>query len=195
MWSLYLVPPKDDRKVVTLWIVGFSRSDLLTLIFASRYLSQDQHMKRQRTNTPNILDSSRLPPNNPAAVRQQRRSILLDSNHGYTYSTWAHSFSLTDRVKLWRIDPNAPCSKLQGHDGCVNAIEYSAGDGRFLASAGDDSEVLVWDLHSDLTSPEALRIPSAKFVGHRVRPELYLRSDRTPACLSWLDLLVMFASG
>lgn len=132
-------------------------------------------MKRQRSNAPHILDSSRLPPNNPAAVRQQRRTILLDhQDAGYIYSTsviakiCVHCRVHTDCPSL------DPYSKLQGHDGCVNAIAYSP-EGRFLASAGDDSEVLIWDLFSDLSTPEARRIPSAKFGGHRVRLVLFLQ--------------------
>mmetsp|Transcript_21605 Transcript_21605/g.37201 ORF Transcript_21605/g.37201 Transcript_21605/m.37201 type:complete len:564 (+) Transcript_21605:85-1776(+) len=37
---------------------------------------------------------------------------------------------------------------LLGHYGCVNTIEFSNGEGRFLASGSDDRRVLIWDLFS-----------------------------------------------
>lgn len=100
-------------------------------------------MKRSRTTGSSIFDISRLPPGNPAALRQRTQSLLerlLDD--GFLYSL-----------------------PLEAHASCVNAIEFSP-DGRWLASAGDDSEILVYDLQSDLAKPED-RQPSARFEGHR----------------------------
>ncbi|GBE85301.1 WD40 repeat-like protein [Sparassis latifolia] len=39
--------------------------------------------------------------------------------------------------------------KLTGHTSCVNALAFSHGSGRWLASAGDDLHVLLWDFHQD----------------------------------------------
>lgn len=38
------------------------------------------------------------------------------------------------------------CRRLEGHKSCVNALKFSSGEGRFLASAGDGacSRVLLW---------------------------------------------------
>lgn len=36
------------------------------------------------------------------------------------------------------------CRELEGHTGCVNCIQWSAG-GRLLASGSDDKAVIVWD--------------------------------------------------
>ncbi|XP_037945815.1 DDB1- and CUL4-associated factor 5-like [Teleopsis dalmanni] len=39
---------------------------------------------------------------------------------------------------------------LVAHYGCVNALEFSNGDSKFLASGGDDRRVLIWDIEKSL---------------------------------------------
>ncbi|KAI1793347.1 WD40 repeat-like protein [Ganoderma leucocontextum] len=51
--------------------------------------------------------------------------------------------------------------KLAGHKSCVNALTFSK-NGRWLASAGDDPYLQIWDFHQ-----EALSEPACKFVGPR----------------------------
>ena len=75
-----------------------------------------------------------------------------------------------------------PNRKLTGHNSCVNALAFSLGDGRWLASAGDgessfllqyalrtvaqtDHVVKLWDLHQD-----NLVAPSCSFSGPAVSP-------------------------
>ncbi|KAH9991247.1 WD40 repeat-like protein [Russula vinacea] len=50
--------------------------------------------------------------------------------------------------------------KLIGHSSCVNALAFSSGEGRWLASAGDDRVVKLWDLHQ-----EDVKEPSCSFSG------------------------------
>ncbi|KAF8158181.1 WD40-repeat-containing domain protein [Crassisporium funariophilum] len=54
-----------------------------------------------------------------------------------------------------------PPRKLEAHTSCVNALAFSSGDGRFLASGGDDLRICLWDFHQDdIKSPSiALRGP------------------------------------
>ncbi|KAI5118700.1 hypothetical protein M0805_003356 [Coniferiporia weirii] len=51
--------------------------------------------------------------------------------------------------------------KLSAHRSCVNAIVFSRGEGRWLAGAGDDLRVLLWDMHQ-----EDVGSPSSEFAGH-----------------------------
>ncbi|KAF9464101.1 WD40 repeat-like protein [Collybia nuda] len=52
--------------------------------------------------------------------------------------------------------------KLSGHSSCVNALAFSTGDGRFLASGGDDMQIQIWDFHQD-----NVNVPSCSFRGPR----------------------------
>ncbi|KAF9645772.1 WD40 repeat-like protein [Thelephora ganbajun] len=51
-------------------------------------------------------------------------------------------------------------SSLLGHSSCVNALAFSNGDGRFLASGGDDLKIQLFDFQQ-----EDLNHPSWSFVG------------------------------
>ncbi|KAJ7274164.1 WD40 repeat-like protein [Mycena rebaudengoi] len=58
--------------------------------------------------------------------------------------------------------------KLTTHTSCVNALAFSSGDGRFLASGGDDLNIHMWDLHENEShTPSGLRSPSSSFSGPR----------------------------
>ncbi|KAL5482695.1 hypothetical protein ACEPAI_9289 [Sanghuangporus weigelae] len=72
--------------------------------------------------------------------------------------------SLNPNAQLHAIfDSGFPYSKkLRVHKSCVNAITFSRGDGRWLASAGDDLRVLLWDFHQ-----ENVEAPSTSLTGHR----------------------------
>jgi len=52
--------------------------------------------------------------------------------------------------------------KLSAHNSCVNALAFSSGDGRFMASGGDDFRLHLWDFHQ-----EELAAPSQSLVGPR----------------------------
>ncbi|TDL22196.1 WD40 repeat-like protein [Rickenella mellea] len=61
------------------------------------------------------------------------------------------------------FDSGFPYSRrLEGHKSCVNALDFSSGNGRWLASAGDDLLVLLWDFYQ-----EDVKVPSHSFHGHR----------------------------
>ncbi|KAF9483512.1 WD40 repeat-like protein [Pholiota conissans] len=70
--------------------------------------------------------------------RQELTASILDNAHGFPYSR-----------------------KLEAHKSCINALTFSSGDGRFLASGGDDLRILLWDFHqNDVKIPtHALRGP------------------------------------
>jgi len=61
------------------------------------------------------------------------------------------------------FDHGFPYSKnLSMHTSCVNSLALSTGDGRFLASGGDDPFVYIWDLYQ-----ENLVQPTCGFIGHK----------------------------
>ncbi|KAF9533088.1 WD40-repeat-containing domain protein, partial [Crepidotus variabilis] len=39
--------------------------------------------------------------------------------------------------------------RLSAHKSCVNALKFSCGEGRFLASGGDDLGICLWDFYQD----------------------------------------------
>lgn len=53
--------------------------------------------------------------------------------------------SMDQRILAWPVDTRAGASKLGEHTDAVRALAISA-DGRFLASAGADGLVILWDL-------------------------------------------------
>jgi WD40 repeat protein len=57
-------------------------------------------------------------------------------------------------VRLWEEATGGEVSRFQGHRGEVRALRFS-GDGRRLASAGEDSTVLLWDV----TGSAGARVP------------------------------------
>ncbi|KAI5479480.1 hypothetical protein MNV49_003422 [Pseudohyphozyma bogoriensis] len=54
-------------------------------------------------------------------------------------------------------------TELKAHHSCVNALACSSGDGRWLASGGDDKRVLVWDTFGSMEGAE----PKKSFRGAR----------------------------
>lgn len=55
---------------------------------------------------------------------------------------------------------------LLAHHSCVNALAFSNGDGKWLASGGDDKRVLLWNSFGRLSGAE----PVAVYRGARVCP-------------------------
>lgn len=56
--------------------------------------------------------------------------------------------------------PGQALLELRGHDGAVNCVEWSPLRRGTLASGGDDSQVLIWDLLNS-SSPDTVRSPVA----------------------------------
>ncbi|TFK40763.1 WD40 repeat-like protein [Crucibulum laeve] len=52
--------------------------------------------------------------------------------------------------------------RLSAHTSCVNALTFSSGNSRFLASGGDDHRIHLWDFHQ-----EDLKTPAMTMVGIR----------------------------
>lgn len=73
---------------------------------------------------------------------------FLDLLNWRQYQGRGHESLITsqfDRRKFYH-------KELKAHYGCVNALAFSHQQCQYLASAGDDKRVLIWDLHSTILS-------------------------------------------
>ncbi|KAG8742685.1 hypothetical protein FRC10_001041 [Ceratobasidium sp. 414] len=89
----------------------------------------------------------------PSVARAGSASLLrvafnpLDANYLATF----HMDSSNVQVLDMR-NPGNPVVELKGHRGAVSAIGWGAAEASMLASAGDDCQVLVWDLTSTMVN-------------------------------------------
>lgn len=67
-----------------------------------------------------------------------------------------------ETLLLKKLSDGFPYSKtLRTHTSCVNAIAFSKGDGRWMASAGDDTNLCLWDTFHEFL--QVCSTPVAKF--------------------------------
>jgi WD repeat-containing protein 68 len=72
----------------------------------------------------------------------------LDPNYLATFTADSQkTFILDIRV------PSTPVAELGGHLGCVNATAWAPHSRSHICTAGDDSQALIWDLSSVMSSP------------------------------------------
>ncbi|TFK70950.1 WD40 repeat-like protein [Pluteus cervinus] len=81
-------------------------------------------MQFGRSTSRNISGIPPLATSSPSRARRQTLDALVSG--GFPYS-----------------------KKLASHTSCVNSLAFSSGDGRFLASGGDDLSVKIWDFHDE----------------------------------------------
>jgi len=75
------------------------------------------------------------------------------------------SGSFDKRARLWNLDANLPVGPPLQHQGVVYHTAFSA-DGRFLATACNDNNACVWDVHSILQEAaleDLMSIPNVSF--------------------------------
>lgn len=98
--------------------------------------------------------------------RTKRNAVSLLSNRPY----YDIETLIRNRMKaapqfIQRLDLD---TRLKGHTGCVNCLEWSA-NGRLLASGSDDNHVIIWDPFKsktklDFLTPHQGNIFSVKFL-------------------------------
>ncbi|CDR98804.1 hypothetical protein [Sporisorium scitamineum] len=123
------------------WIPTTVHSSLATSIGSSRFLL--------RTGT---ASDALLAPRLPFVGTVHALSQAL--NHRYS----AQQHHMHKSRFLYR-------RSLTGHTSCVNALAFSRGQGRWLASAGDDTEIHIRDMFVDLRN-EAQTVPLLILKGH-----------------------------
>jgi RNA polymerase sigma factor (sigma-70 family) len=64
-------------------------------------------------------------------------------------------------IHVFDLAGDRPASRLNGHQGTVNALSFSP-DGRVLASASDDTTGLVWDIAPGAPAPAARLTPKER---------------------------------
>ncbi|KAJ1299746.1 hypothetical protein OPQ81_007332 [Rhizoctonia solani] len=146
----------------TVWDI--SSSTAVTQLIAHDREVYDVAWVPHSTDAFNTPQSSMKPPRPPpppvktedGTPRTTAASLLrvafnpLDANYLATF----HMDSPNVQVLDMR-NPGQPVVELKAHRGAVSAIGWGAAEGSMLATAGDDCQVLVWDLTSTMAAASA----------------------------------------
>lgn len=89
-----------------------------------------------------------LPTSNPSASARPPTSPLLRIAFNPSDSNYMSTFHMdgSDVQILDMRSPGQPVIELRGHQGPINALGWGSADHPLLATAGDDCQVLLWDL-------------------------------------------------
>ncbi|KAG8998432.1 hypothetical protein FRB94_006900 [Tulasnella sp. JGI-2019a] len=130
--------------------------------------------------------SPKVPANHTAATNQNSRPMTapllrisfnpIDPNYIATF----HADSCDVQVLDMRI-PGKPVSELKGHRAPVQAIGWGTSEGGTLASAGDDHQLLLWDLSPSAMSPrQQVRSPALSGSPHPESGQAVTRAVTEP---------------
>lgn len=98
--------------------------------------------------------------------RTVRNAVTLQNDRSYNnIETLIRNRLKAAPQLIQRLDLDG---KLEGHNGCVNCLEWSS-NGRLLMSGSDDNRVIIWDPFKqkqvlDLMTPHQGNIFSVKFL-------------------------------
>ncbi|KAH7885436.1 WD40 repeat-like protein [Phlebopus sp. FC_14] len=82
-------------------------------------------------------------------IERMRRDIVVGLwREGFPYSRWGAVFPSSPYLRIFTALA-IWCRRLTAHKSCVNYLTFSRRGGRWLASAGDDFRVQLWDFHQD----------------------------------------------
>ncbi|KAI0343110.1 WD40 repeat-like protein [Trametopsis cervina] len=117
------------------------------------------------------------PPSSPSSSARPLTSPLLriafnpsDSNYMATFHQDGSDIQILDMRS-----PGQPVMELKAHRAPVNALSWGLTDTPLLATAGDDSQLLLWDLSSLTSLPAASPRHSATGLSASPRPDVKKR--------------------
>ncbi|KIK68834.1 hypothetical protein GYMLUDRAFT_34827 [Collybiopsis luxurians FD-317 M1] len=102
-----------------------------------------------------------------------------DSNYMSTFHMDGSEVQILDMRS-----PGQPVLELKGHHGQINAVGWGSGDQPLLATAGDDCQLLLWDLASHTASSASMNANSPRSASSRLnspRPDLKKKFVNEPA--------------
>jgi len=111
-------------------------------------------------------------PSSPAPARPLASSLLriafnpADSNYMATFHIDSSNIQVLDMRS-----PGQPVVELKAHASQVNSLAWSTGEAGMLASAGDDCQLLVWDLSSQALAARNITAPSNRLSSPRPDPK------------------------
>jgi WD40 repeat protein len=83
-------------------------------------------------------------------------------------------------IWVWETASGNRCKFLSGHSDWVNEIKFSPSDGKYIASAGNDEQTLLWDWQSPIGENNPRKIPgvfttppSEQYIGNVFRSYRY----------------------
>jgi len=120
-----------------------------TILYESPPLSSHQPGPDDMITTPSTLTGASTSRASPPLAR-----VMFSP----TDSNYIAMFHL-DSAKVTIIDmrtPGRPLAELVAHQGNVNAIGWGQCDGATIATAGDDHQLLLWDLSGSVMSPHRI---------------------------------------
>ena len=98
----------------------------------------------------------RMLPRPPAVHTLQSHSAVVTSVSLHPVYTMAASASEDGTIKLWDHESGEYLRTLRGHTNVVTSVDFSPGQGKFLASTSTDLSIKIWDV-KEFTCVRTLR--------------------------------------
>ncbi len=110
------------------------------------------------TNNNNMMPGRerRMLPRPPATHTLQSHSAVVTSVTLHPVYTMAASASEDGKIILWDHESGEYLRTLRGHTNVVTSVDFSPGQGKFLASSSTDLSIKIWDV-KEFTCVRTLR--------------------------------------
>jgi len=119
-----------------------------------------------RTVTPSAATGSTAAHRPPASALLRIAFNPADSNYMATFHVDSSSVQVLDMRS-----PGQPVVELKAHSAQINALGWSVAEAGMLATAGDDCQLLMWDLSPSALSARNIAQPSSSGRHNSPRPD------------------------